>query len=221
MGCNINIDTSRPRPRPRPVFRKGGVTFIATLQDDFRANPVRSLTGRPCPGETIATATDDSQREGTITGPPLGYFDTSTTFSAVAVDLSLLHIDPATLQQIQGVDLGYDLGRDLLIPANTVYTEDDLTTSFNTDPVEGFVGLLDSYDGAAAAYSLRLLDKQYSGDAIRVRRDSDDAEQDIGFDSNGDLDVAGISSFCGVSNGYAVTWFDQSENGHHMTQSTT
>ena len=30
----------------------------------------------------------------------------------------------------------------------------------------GFVGLLDTYSGAAAAYSLRLLRSGYTGDAI-------------------------------------------------------
>ena len=42
-------------------------------------------------------------------------------------------------------------------------------------------GLLDVYPNAAAAYSLRLLREAYSGSAIRVRRSSDSAEQDIGF----------------------------------------
>jgi hypothetical protein len=41
--------------------------------------------------------------------------------------------------------------------------------------------LLDTYSGAAAAYSLRLLDSSYVGSAIRVRRSSDNTEQDIGF----------------------------------------
>jgi hypothetical protein len=41
--------------------------------------------------------------------------------------------------------------------------------------------LLDTYSGAAVAYSLRKLRTAYSGSAIRVRRSSDNAEQDFGF----------------------------------------
>ena len=80
--------------------------------------------------------------------------------------------------------------------------------------------LLDTYTGAAAAYSVRLLDKDYTGSCMRIRRDSDDAETDIGFDSDGDLDTASIASHCGSANGYVVTWYDQSGNSNNATQST-
>lgn len=59
--------------------------------------------------------------------------------------------------------------------------------------------LLDSMTGANAAYSLRLLRFGYSGSAIRVRRSSDNTEQDIGFDGNGNLDVAGLKTFLSAS----------------------
>ena len=80
--------------------------------------------------------------------------------------------------------------------------------------------LLDTYTGAAAAYSVRKLDKDYTGNCMRIRRDSDDAETDIGFDSSGDLDTAAIASHCGSANGYVVTWYDQSGNSNNATQST-
>jgi hypothetical protein len=81
--------------------------------------------------------------------------------------------------------------------------------------------LLDTYTGAAAAYSVRLLRTAYTGDAIRIREDSGNTETDIGFDGNGDLDTAAIASHCGANNGYVVTWYDQSGNGNDATQSTT
>lgn len=80
--------------------------------------------------------------------------------------------------------------------------------------------LLDLYSGAAAAYSLRKLTNFYGGSAIRVRRSSDNTEQDIGFDGNGDLNTSALLSFCGAGNGFIVTWYDQSENARHATQST-
>jgi len=84
---------------------------------------------------------------------------------------------------------------------------------------ESFVGLLDEYGGAAAAYSLRLLRTAYTGDAIEVRRASDNATQDIGF-VDGELDVTSLESFCSGTNGFVTTWYDQSGNGRNATQST-
>ena len=81
--------------------------------------------------------------------------------------------------------------------------------------------LLDTYTGAAAAYSVRKLDKDYTGYAIRVREDSGDTETDIGFDGSGDLDTAAIATHCGSANGYVVTWYDQSGNSNNATQSTS
>lgn len=79
--------------------------------------------------------------------------------------------------------------------------------------------ILDDYSGAYVALSLRLLDCNYAGSAIRVRRSSDNAEQDIGFVSNY-LDTAGMKTFVGANNGFVVTWYDQSGNGYNATQST-
>jgi hypothetical protein len=77
-----------------------------------------------------------------------------------------------------------------------------------------------SYVGAAAAYSLRLVYSYYDGPAIRVRRASDNAEQDIGF-SNGVLDTSALSTFCSGTNGFVKTWYDQSLNSNDATQTTT
>jgi hypothetical protein len=82
-----------------------------------------------------------------------------------------------------------------------------------------FVGLLDYYPNAAAAYSVRKLRAAYTGSSIRVRRSSDNTESDIGF-SNGDLDTSALTSFCGSGNGFVTTWYDQSGNARNATQST-
>jgi hypothetical protein len=80
-------------------------------------------------------------------------------------------------------------------------------------------GLLATYTGAAAAYSVRQLsDKAVI--ALRIRRDSDDEEINIGFDANGDLDTTAISDFCDTANGYVTRWWDQSTNGVHADQAT-
>jgi hypothetical protein len=79
--------------------------------------------------------------------------------------------------------------------------------------------LLDTYTGAAVAYSLRKLRTAYTGAAIRVRRSSDNAEQNINFVS-GDLDTASLLTFCGAGNGFITTWYDQSGNANNATQPT-
>jgi hypothetical protein len=80
--------------------------------------------------------------------------------------------------------------------------------------------LLDDYPNAAAAYSLRKLDKDYTGSAIRVRRSNDNSEQDIGFTSSGDLDTASLKTFVGANSGFITTWYDQSGNARNATQTT-
>ena len=91
-----------------------------------------------------------------------------------------------------------------------------------TLPSAGVTPPLDTYTGAAAAYSVRLLRTAYTGNCMRVRRSSDNTEQDIGFDSNGDLDTAAIATFVGVGNiGYIHKLYDQSGNANDATSSAT
>lgn len=80
--------------------------------------------------------------------------------------------------------------------------------------------LLDSYSGASAAYSLRKLSSTYSGYAIKVRRSSDNTEQDIGF-TNCDLDTSSLKTFVGANDGYISKWYDQTGNTRDATQSTS
>tara|TARA_R110000868_G_scaffold172688_2_gene408623 strand:- start:1303 stop:2160 length:858 start_codon:yes stop_codon:yes gene_type:complete len=79
--------------------------------------------------------------------------------------------------------------------------------------------LLDTYPNAAVAYSLRKLRTTYSGSAIRVRRSSDNTEQNFGFINNV-LNTSSLLTFCGIGNGFITTWYDQSGNGNDATQST-
>ena len=79
--------------------------------------------------------------------------------------------------------------------------------------------LLDSYSGAAAAYSLRKLKSSYTGSAIRVRRSSDNTELNIGFDSDGNLDTYSLSAFVGTGNGFVSIWYDQS-GSYNLIQTT-
>ena len=79
--------------------------------------------------------------------------------------------------------------------------------------------LLDEYPGAAAAYSVHQLNTAYGGNALRVRRASDNATADIGFD-NGELNIGQLINHCSGTNCFVSIWYDQSGNGRNATQTT-
>jgi predicted secreted protein len=81
-------------------------------------------------------------------------------------------------------------------------------------------GLLLDIATAGGAYSLRKLSASYSGSLIRVRRSSDNTEQDFGYSANNGLDQAALISFVGAGNGFVTTWYDQSGNNRHFVQAT-
>ena len=124
-----------------------------------------------------------------------------------------------------------EVGADLVLagdfPKPNVYWLKAASTTINggSATFEGlgiaspYTGILNTYSGASAAYSLRLLDNTFSGSAIRVRRSSDNAEQNIGFVNNV-LDTASLESFCSATNGYVTTWYDQSGSANNATNTT-
>jgi hypothetical protein len=116
---------------------------------------------------------------------------------------------------------------DGLVQESILYTSDksSVRTSIESNVGDYFTQntpLLDTYSGAAGAYSLRKLSSSYSGSAIRVRRSSDNTEQDIGFNVFGELDTVSLLAFAGASgNAWVRTWYDQSGNSNDATQTTT
>jgi hypothetical protein len=95
--------------------------------------------------------------------------------------------------------------------------------STSSQKVGGFTGILDEFTGAAAAYSVRKLSSTYSGNAMRVRRSSDDTEQDIAFTGSGVLDTSSLLSFVGTGgtdNGFVTIWYDQSGNAKNALNTT-
>ena len=84
-----------------------------------------------------------------------------------------------------------------------------------------FSFLLDTYTGAAGAYSVtRRLSSTYTGSLIRVRRSSDNTEQDIGYTTGNLLDESALTTFVGANNGFVTKVYDQSGNTKDFTQST-
>lgn len=73
---------------------------------------------------------------------------------------------------------------------------------------------------ATAAYGLRKLRRSFAGSCMRIRRASDNAEQDIGFNGEA-MDWAAAIAFKGASTVFVKTWYDQSGNAKDASQTTT
>lgn len=85
----------------------------------------------------------------------------------------------------------------------------------------GFVGALDAYTTSlTGAWSVRRrLLTSYTGPLIRVRRSSDNAEQNIGATGTGSLDTSSLLTFVGAGDGRVVTLYDQAGSNNY-TQAT-
>ena len=76
--------------------------------------------------------------------------------------------------------------------------------------------LLDTYTGAAAAYSLRQL-KTGVTSVVRVRRSSDNVEADF---TPTEITDGTLTTWTGLNDGYVTKWYDQSGNGTDLAQTT-
>jgi len=119
---------------------------------------------------------------------------------------------------IQAIDAGTTITCD--VQNQNGFGKSAYVGTSNSVSATSFIGILDTYPNAAAAYSLRKLRAAYTGSAVRIRRSSDNTETNIGFTSGGDFDSSAAQSFCGAGNGFVTTWYDQSGNGINATQTT-
>lgn len=102
--------------------------------------------------------------------------------------------------------------------ANRAGIESNINKNYNIYWDGSQTGLLDDYPSASAAYSLRALNSAYTGAAIRVRRSSDNEEQDINLLYDGSLNTASLLAFVGSGDGFVSKWYDQSGGGNDVAQ---
>jgi len=172
---------------------------------------------------TVSYTSTNNLQLHTIT-PTNGYVDGTSagTFGTAGEDLDL---NP-TFNYLTSGDIGRDRGTHANTSEVIIWTAEKTSTD-RTD-IEENVGdyftqntpLLDTYSGAAAAYSLRLLDSTYTGSAIRVRRSSDNTEQDIGFNVFSELDTVSLLAFAGTGDAFVKTWYSQT-GSNDATQTIT
>jgi hypothetical protein len=99
------------------------------------------------------------------------------------------------------------------------------SSTFDLAVTSAFTGLLDTYTGSQAAYSLRRLSSTYTGNLIRVTKKVSNviSTTDIGYNSSNELDTAALATFAsGADNGEVKVdiWYDQSGNSNNVTNST-
>ncbi len=108
----------------------------------------------------------------------------------------------------------------LTTPAPTITGQ---SGTFTAAPL--FTGLLDTYTGSEAAYSLRRLSSTYTGNLIRVTKKVSNviSTTDIGYNSSNELDTTALATFASGADSGEVRvdiWYDQSGNGNNVTQSS-
>lgn len=171
------------------------------------------ITGTPQVGQWLTAST------GTWTNSPSSYayqWQRSLSAGGPYTDIGGA---TSTTYTLGGADKDYYLV--CRVTASNAYGPGAPSLSNELGPVTMPVLLVDTLAIAPArAYALRRVRAVYSGALIRVRRASDNSEIDIGYDSNNDLETAGLLWFCTGTDGFVTTWYDQMGNTA-LTQSTT
>jgi hypothetical protein len=188
----------------------------------------------------ISASANDTAGTGLTTGGPLGMITVSRTGSTAMALWKNRVPTKTTTRASASINLNFNLNSlnasDTSISASQItagyvsvgagLTDDEVGTYYNLVSKLQYDlgrGLLVEGFPAAAAYSVRQLSKtaQYS---MEVRRDWDNASSSFGFITNGDLDTGSLLAFvtgsAGTGSGFVQTWYDQSGNNSHATQST-
>jgi hypothetical protein len=111
-------------------------------------------------------------------------------------------------------NIGWGQGADNNIGWGSIYDKSNAGQTL----LSSSEGILNKFPGASLGLSLDLLDSDYTGSAIKVRRSSDNNELDIGF-VDGILDTASLLDFVGSGNAFVAIIYDQ-VGSNNMTQTT-
>lgn len=84
--------------------------------------------------------------------------------------------------------------------------------------VGDYVGLTSILDNLYAVHSTRRVIDSYAGALIRLRRSSDNTEQDFSPAADGWVSASSINTFLGSGVGYVCKMYDQSGNSRHAIQ---
>jgi hypothetical protein len=211
-----------------------GLTLGATVQ--VRVSGINEQgTSSPTSVVSLTLATIPGQVTG-LTAGTSGSNRQDLTWTAVAGATSYLveykrHADstwapfattPTTnAASVTGLLTGtsYDYRVTAVNPAGSGTVSSTLQVSTTTLPALATGVGVDMAVGFSTARKLRTA---FAGSAIRVRRSSDSAEADIGFDANGNLDEAALLTHVGAGDGFVKTIYNQGTQAtSDLTQTTT
>lgn len=194
------------------MYGYGNSMFLATHGILARSGP----TG---PVNTVAPAITGTAQEGRTLTCSTGTW-TGITPITYAYQWKRNNVNIGSATNSTYLLVAADVGQNIKCTVTATNVTGSASADSNTvGPIAAFSYLLDTYSGAAAAYSLRKLRSAYTGNCIRVRRSSDNTEQNVGFVNNV-LDTASLLTFVGAGNGFVTTFYDQSGNSKDITQST-
>lgn len=133
--------------------------------------------------------------------------------------MDTLRIKHPLTEAVTGLD--YLLYKSIFSPVNMTTTQKLFRRPIELSRYNGAPSLMQGRSAnAIGLWGVRRMKDAYTGDIMQVRRDSDDALQDIGFDIDGNLDIAALETFCGSDDGFVVKLYDQSGNGNTFAQAT-
>lgn len=181
-----------------------GAQVVSGLAPVAQTAPV--LTGTPAPGAAVTIT------QGTYAGTPVPTVTGTLTLDGVDVTANLSGSDYA-------IPTGATPGSVLAYAETGINGVDpDATQGTSVTIVAAENALLDAYPGAIGAWSLRKLSGSID-DVVRVRRSSDNAAADFTADAVAD---GSLVAWVGPGNdGFVVTLYDQSGNGHAAVQPAT
>ena len=202
------------------VFSDDDKAFVEHSQINYYSVPATSSTSSSIlTGITGEWSSNDTQIAtvnsitGVVTAVGAGATNINYTISksanCTAFVSKAITIDPLPVVSISPSSVTINEGETVTLTASGAAT---YSWGFNNETP------LDHVSSDKMAVGLRKLKSTYTGSAIRLRRDSDNAEADFGF-VNTDLDLIGISTWLNGANGFCVTLYDQSGNNNNMTPS--
>lgn len=200
FGCSASGTATVLADTQAPVATLNGAAVMNLIQGDVFVDEGVSVVDN-CETTVLVTGVVDVNNVGVYTISYVAEDGSGNTSNTLVREVTVL---PASIS-IQAN------GETEFCPGGTVELSfNDLTT--NT--------LLDNATVAPQlALGFRKLIGTYNGPAVRLRRSSDNQEQDFGF-SGVDLDINAIETFLNGSAGYATILYDQSGNNNHMTQAS-
>lgn len=152
------------------------------------------------------------------TGASFTYAITSSGGSGTVTGAGTIGGSPHTVSGIDVSALPFGM-LTLSVTVSTVAGGTGAARTASATPT--FSGVLDGLPAAVAAFSIRRLRSAHSGPLLRVRRASDNVEQDVGATIGGNLNTTALIAFCGTASCFVPTWYDQSGNGLNAVQAVT